>query len=89
MRIPRLIMRIGAAALVLTALAGCGGDDTYTYETVPFDQLPPEQQEQARRLAEEAERAVAAGEPLPPEMITEEMLTSGRLVDGVLVSPEQ
>ena len=71
---------------LLGLLAGCGSNEI-TQEGVSFEQLTPEQQERIRHMHEEANRAAATGQPIPADMITEEMLLGGMLEDGVLVTP--
>jgi Spy/CpxP family protein refolding chaperone len=79
---------VAFCVVALVAIPGCGSKQI-DYEAVTYDQLTPEQQQQMNQLHEEANRAAATGQPLPPDVITEEMLTSGMLQDGVLLTPEQ
>ena len=79
----------GAAALAVASMTflGCGAAEEQV-QVIGWEDLTPEQQEQMRQREQEAARAAAAGEPIPADMITQEMLLGG-MVDGVLVSPEQ
>jgi hypothetical protein len=78
-----------AAALALSSVTflGCGSADEQV-QVIGWEDMTPEQQEQMRQREQEAARAAAAGEPIPADMITQEMLLGG-MVDGVLVTPEQ
>ena len=81
-------VRLSLCALALALLPGCESKQV-DFEAVSFDQLTPEQQQRMRQLEEEARRAAASGQPMPPDAITEDMLTSGLMIDGVLVTQEQ
>ena len=87
MRSLKTLTCLAALALAPAFLPGCESK-VYDYPMTEGD-LTPEMIERHRQLEQEAQRAIAAGEPIPPDLITIEMLNSGMLNDGVLMTPEQ